>query len=507
MTGIPVPPSILLITIDCLRADHVGCLGYGRDITPAIDRLARESLVFSRALVAGSPTYNSFAALLAGRYPLALGRDVVGLAPGETTLASHLQDLGYRTGAIIAGNPYASRWMGYDQGFAYLEDFLKSATSSGVSASAPGHAEEHISRWRGLNRAIQSLTGCSAILQTIYQELYFAYGLWAVGRRHRGDYDALLNKHPRAGALTAEAINWLASGSEPFFLWVHYMDAHRPYYPPEEALKKLGRTDLSPKKMFKLRNIWLRNDLSAKRLLRHREDFLALYDACIFAIDSQLGRLLDTLGDRGCLDHTIVVLTADHGEAFLEHGERDHHPALATHELINVPLFIRLPGGRQAARQVALPFSHIDLLPTILDMAGLSCPSAFAGQSRWPALKDGRPWHDPAITEMVYGHDLSPKGRFTLPGFRLLAATGERYKLVINFAKGSEELFDLDRDPQEQHGLSPSANPAAAHKLLSALQRHLDKSLHNRHSRPELRMRLGKIRQLISEPASIEKMD
>ena len=235
--------------------------------------------------------------------------------------------------------------MGYDQGFASFEDFLKSATSGGVSASTPGHVEEQITRWPGLNRAIRSLTGRSAILQAIYQEWYFAYGLWAVGRRHRGDYYALLNKHPRADALTAGAINWLASGSEPFFLWLHYMDAHRPYCPPEEALKRLGRADLSPKKMFKLRNIWLRNDLSVKRLLRHREDFLALYDACIFAIDSQLGRLLDTLGDRGCLDHTIIVLTADHGEAFLETWRAGPSSRLGIPGTHNVPLFIRLPQG------------------------------------------------------------------------------------------------------------------------------------------------------------------
>lgn len=506
MTGAPIPPSILFITIDCLRADHVGCLGYGRDITPAIDRLARESLVFSKALVAGSPTYNSFSALLAGRYPLALGRDVLGLAPGETTLASHLQELGYRTGALVAGNPYVSRWMGYDQGFIYFEDFLNSPAPDAVSTSAPGHGRGQSTLWRSLNRALQNLTSRSAVLQALYQDLYFSYGLWAVGRRHRGDYYALLNKHPRADEMTAGAINWLESGSEPFFLWLHYMDAHRPYCPPEEALKKLGRADLSPKKMFKLRNIWLRKDLSAKRLLGHREDFLALYDACISAIDSQLGRLLDTLGNRGYLDHTIIVLTADHGEAFLEHGERDHHPALATQELINVPLFIRLPGGRKTMRQVGLPFSHIDLLPTILDMAGLPCPSAFVGRSRWPALRNGEPWQDPAITEMVYGHDLSPKGRFTSPGYRLLAATDEHYKLVINFAKGSEELFDLDRDPGELQGQSLSVNPAAARRLLRALQSHLDRSLHNRHSGPEFKMRLGKLQQLISDPASQEKM-
>ena len=115
MTTASFKPSILLITVDCLRADHVGCLGYGHGRTPAIDMLAQKSLVFSKALVAGSPTYNSFPALLAGRFPMAKGRDLLGLSPEETTLASHLQEQGYQTGAIVAGNPYVSRWQGYDR--------------------------------------------------------------------------------------------------------------------------------------------------------------------------------------------------------------------------------------------------------------------------------------------------------------------------------------------------------------------------------------------------------
>jgi arylsulfatase A-like enzyme len=85
-------PSLLYITIDCLRADHVGFLGYRNAMTPTMDRLAAESIVFANAVVAGSPTYYAFPALLAGRFPLAMGRDVLGLCPDETTLASHLRD-------------------------------------------------------------------------------------------------------------------------------------------------------------------------------------------------------------------------------------------------------------------------------------------------------------------------------------------------------------------------------------------------------------------------------
>src|SRR5579864_5355176 len=109
--------SIVLVTVDCLRADHVGFMGYGRPVTPFLDALAGESFVFPTAIVAGAPTFYSFPAILASRYPLALGRDVLGVAPGETTLASSLKEAGYATAAFSAGNPYISPRFGYDQGF------------------------------------------------------------------------------------------------------------------------------------------------------------------------------------------------------------------------------------------------------------------------------------------------------------------------------------------------------------------------------------------------------
>src|SRR5438445_987528 len=124
------PRSLVLITVDCLRADHVGFLGYNRPTTPFLDALATESLVFSNAIVAGAPTYYSFPAIMASRYPLALGRDVVSMAPDEPTLASVLNQAGYATGAFLAGNPYLSHRLGYDSGFDTFCDFLDAETGS-----------------------------------------------------------------------------------------------------------------------------------------------------------------------------------------------------------------------------------------------------------------------------------------------------------------------------------------------------------------------------------------
>src|ERR1700739_3835035 len=125
-----MPNSLVLITVDCLRADHVGFLGYDRATTPFLDSLAKESFVFPGAIAAGVPTYYSFPAILASRYPLALGRDVIGIAPREPTIATVLKGAGYTTAAFIAGNPYLGAHFGYDQGFDKFQDFLSSVPTT-----------------------------------------------------------------------------------------------------------------------------------------------------------------------------------------------------------------------------------------------------------------------------------------------------------------------------------------------------------------------------------------
>ena len=109
--------NLVFVTVDCLRADHVGFHGYGVPTTPFLDSLAGQSVIYERAIVAGLPTYYSFPAIFAARSPFRYGRDVLGLVSEDETLATALRSEGWRTAAFTAGNPYLTGRFGYDRGF------------------------------------------------------------------------------------------------------------------------------------------------------------------------------------------------------------------------------------------------------------------------------------------------------------------------------------------------------------------------------------------------------
>src|SRR5258707_8431048 len=144
--------SIVLITVDCLRADHVGFMGYPRPVTPFLDSLAHDGVFFSDAIVTGAPTYFSLPGILASRYPLSLGREILGIAPGEPTLTTALHAAGAKTGAFLAGNPYLSPRFGYQQGFDRFRDFLDAAIP-GESVLATSPESQSLSSW---NRRIEA---------------------------------------------------------------------------------------------------------------------------------------------------------------------------------------------------------------------------------------------------------------------------------------------------------------------------------------------------------------
>src|SRR3984957_10621592 len=146
--------SVVLVTVDCLRADHTGFMGYERPTTPFLDGLAAESFVFPASIVAGAPTFYSVPPILASRYPLAVGRDVVGLAPAEPNLASAFQQAGYATAFFGAGNPYISPRFGYDFGFDTFRDFLDG--ESGTASDAQPVAST-ANAWSRLNRRLQEI--------------------------------------------------------------------------------------------------------------------------------------------------------------------------------------------------------------------------------------------------------------------------------------------------------------------------------------------------------------
>jgi arylsulfatase A-like enzyme len=461
--------SIVLVTVDCLRADHVGFMGYPRPITPFLDSLAAESLVIPKAIVAGAPTYYSLPAILASRYPLALGRDIVGLADGEPNLASTLRQAGYATAAFVAANPYISSRFGYNQGFDTFEDFLDDRASQPFGKK--GVADKK--RWtRRLNRKIEEARTMMGPLALIYDELYFQYCQRITSTPSSLD---ALRPFPAADEIVSKAQEWLQSvGDRPFFLWLHLMDPHAPYYPKAEALALMSEAT-TPFRARYANSYWNRSDLRSQRLLRHRDTILSLYDAGIRWVDASLARLVEELRLSGRWHDCIFAVTADHGEEFLEHGGRFHPPSRLMDEIIHVPLLIRAPdlSKKQLPKS---PFSLIHLAPTLLDMLQLAAPAEFQGGSYWQELRRGEDFEACAISECVI-RCVNPFQRRNRLGPRVLSVRESRYRLVLDFDQPVEHLYDLESDPGEQAPLAPTAHKAVRRRLLEIAHEHIRHSL------------------------------
>jgi len=475
------PRSLILITVDCLRADHVGFLGYGRPTTPFFDSLAAESFVFSNVIAAGAPTYYSFPAIMASRAPLALGREVIGVAPGETTLASTLQEAGYATAAFVAGNPYLSPRFGYDAGFDTFHDFLDSALPEPPASTDVATRR----RWNG-----RIATACHQVksVGALYDELYFQY-CQKVASPPALSLDEM-RRFPSAPVIVEHACEWLSGvAGKPFFLWLHLMDPHSPYYPPRQALDLMGDHDVTDSRARYLNSFWNRGDIDVGRLKRHREEIVRLYDAGIRWADEQVGTLVNAIRRSGIWDECVLAVTADHGEEFLEHGGRFHAPSKITEELIRVPLLIRVPGGMAPSSLKAINssvFSLVHLAPTLLDTVGIAIPSGFVGHSHCP-LDQHR--EGAAVIECVSGCT-NPFHASDRLGPRIVGIREQRHKLVMDFGSGCEQLLDLEKDPGEIDPLPPDAEKSVRRRLLDQARLHVTNSLRGHDSERSMRARL-----------------
>lgn len=488
--------SVVLVTVDCLRADHVGFMGYGRPTTPFLDALAAESFVVPAAIVAGAPTYYSFPAILASRHSLALGRDVLGLAPDEPGLASAFRQAGYATAHFGAANPYISSRFGYEQGFDTFRDFLDQepvALSDASPSLGPGNG------WASrLNRKLQEIRPALGRLGSVYDEFYFQY-CQRLASPAPDSLDAL-RRFPAADVIVDQAQAWLASiGETPFFLWLHLMDPHSPYYPTEKAIELMGDGPITPFRARYLNSCWNRSDLGPRGLARYRDDVVALYDSGVRWVDAQMARLVDGLRQSGLWDTSILAFTADHGEEFLDHGGRYHPPSRLMEELIHVPLLVRVPGA--AKREVSSsPFSTLHLAPTLLEAADVPAPSAFEGHSLWQQLQQGGGHEEVAISECVAGctNPFLPANRL---GPRVLAVRERRFKLMIQFDPPAESLYDLEADPDELSPLPPDAEKPVRRRLLEHARAHLSRSVGRRDPKARLQARLRELRLEWKKPA------
>jgi len=456
------PRSLLLVTVDCLRADHVGFLGYKRPTTPFLDSLADESLVFLNAIIAGAPTYYSFPAIMASRHPLALGRDIIGIAPDEPSLASTLKQAGYATAAFIAGNPYLSPRFGYHAGFDTFRDNM-----DGSGPEVPRAPQPSTTGWKSrVNRNLAGISHRLGPIGSIYDELYFQYcqRLASSGKESMEQ----LRRYPAADIIVDQARAWLVEiGDQPFFLWLHFMDPHAPYYPPQEALEQMG-SKISASRARYLNSYWNRGEVKAGRLKQHLDEVISLYDAGIRWVDTQVARLIDTLRNRS--EGYVLALTADHGEEFLDHGDRYHALSKVTDELVHVPLLVHAPGMGKM-EPIKESFSLIHLAPTLLDSVNVAASAGFRGRS----YCSERIENEAAVIECVSGCT-NPFRTGDRSGPRRLAVRETRFKLVMDFAASNQpldQLFDLQNDPHELRALPLGQESEARRRLMLRARQHV----------------------------------
>lgn len=348
-------PNVFVVLLDTLRADHLGAYGYARNTSPRMDELARQAVLFERAYSTSNWTRPAVASLHTSTLPSRHGvtDQEHGLPTSLSLLAECLRGDGYRTGFFTVG----------------------------------ANTEPADGYWRGVDRFYFATTPAVLARTTLFANVVF--GLVP-------PLDRALAKRRSAGAsvtadptdpenITSEALRWAqaAERDRPLFAYIHYMGPHRPYSPPSPFDRAFSQLGMVPRLSIPPEESAGPNALTPE----DREQMVAQYDAEILWHDGQVGALLDGLRQAGRLDDAVVVLTADHGEGFGEHGVWAHGTGLFE-EIVHIPLIVWRSGSvaGQPGR-VALPVSLQDIAPTLSQLAMSKIPSSFEGESLVPLLQ------------------------------------------------------------------------------------------------------------------------
>jgi arylsulfatase A-like enzyme len=455
--------KVLLITIDSLRADHVSCLGYRRKTTPTIDALARNGLLFTRAIANGSSTPTSFLSILTSSYPSMYGYHPC-LSMSRTTVAEVLKSNGYHTAAFHS-NPYLSRYYGYDRGFDTFEDFvftprgrLNMKITTGEIKLVPTEGKKSDTKKRITRPYL--LKGTYGFIRE-----FFSHNLEL--------FTPLSAPYETADIINKRAISWLRHHSDNFFLWIHYMDTHFPYQPSRNYLNKLQIKGIAKAQIRELRRRMQEQLLYKSRQLLEKDlvKLVDLYDAMIRYTDDAVGSILAGLKSVGAYDDTFVLVASDHGEEFNEHGRLGHFANLHD-ELIRVPLVIKLPGSR-GGKVIDYQVQLLDVAPTILQFLGIDKPEGFQGTSVMPLIEEKERQYtttEGIISETIHNRGVIPGDGI---GKRLTCYRTKDWKYIIDEETGQSELYNLQDDPHETNNLV-EREPEKAARYRSRIMQHIE---------------------------------
>lgn len=367
------PPNVLVILIDALRADHLGVGGYGLPTSPTIDRLADEGVAFTSAFAHSTWTKPSIATLFTSLYPGQHGIDRVGVQ----------EDDAYRTDIL-------------DDGYDTLAERFQAGGYTTIGVLNQVHLQARFGFAQGFDH-FEAVRGLSA--------------------------DKLNNK--LLGQL--EGI-----GTSPFLAYLHYLDVHWPYTKRLEGqLEAFGSLQMESEPPRRGNRVaeWAESLDSATDLAALK----GRYDQEIAFVDTAIGNLMQALQGMGLYENTIVVVTSDHGEGFLEHGKL-LHSYTPYDEVLHVPLVFRLPQTLIASvAEVDSPVGLIDVMPTLLELASL--PPAPQAQGR-------------SLVPLMQGEKMPARWIFT-ESAEAVAVRSSTHKL-IRFHDGRQEFYELQSDPDEQ---------------------------------------------------------
>ncbi|MBI4718923.1 MAG: sulfatase [Planctomycetes bacterium] len=427
------PPNVVLIVLDTTRADYLGCYGHGGGLTPRLDAFAAEGALYAQAISPASWTVPSHASLFTGLYTATHGCDTHPhrwLDDGFLTVAEMLRGLNYRTVGLVANEYLAASNLlqGIDE---YVKLDMQSA-----------HRRAHLYNWT-MKAGVP--------------------GKWA-------------DQGSAEGVAALE--HWLRHrepAAQPFFLFVNLMEAHWPVMPPyawRRACLPPGAGYVHATRVSN-RFYGIHWFAGKKHSEQEAEIIRRLYAGDVAYQDGRLGAMLETLRAHTDLDNTVVIITADHGENLGEGGRWDHVFA-ANEALIRVPLIIRFPPRIPKGTRLDGQCQLTDVVPTVFDLIGRPCPAeGLPGRSLAPDVF--RPHaHTFAEVYPYYGH-LERMEAFT--GFQrdtgaflthLRAVRTEQYKYIWS-SNGPSRLFDIARDPREEHDVTDQM-PAIATELHAAME-------------------------------------
>ncbi|MCP4250204.1 MAG: sulfatase [bacterium] len=403
--------NVILVSIDTLRADHLGCYGHKYVDTPNIDAFAADSMLFTAHINAAPSTLSSHTALMTGTYPHTHGTPKNGhvINDKNTMLAEVLKEVGFETAGFVAAFPLDSV-TGFDQGFDHYDD------------------------------------ECDALKTRLVRDQ----------TQRRGDKvsDAVLRWLREHDARRAD--------DDRLFLFAHYFDAHWPYEapPPYGGMYRTDgpAPDGSMKAVHGIRR--LLKEGPSERGRQAAEMLRREYCAEITYCDLQVGRLLDHLKARGYYDNSLIIITSDHGETFDEHLDvyAINHGVSVFDTEIRTPLIVRFPKGRFGGRTVSRLVSNIDVMPTILHLLNLPETDRLEGQS-FAGLIDGPlPERVPVFSEATQPHwepytELFHSDPIWVNRGKFHAIRSATHKYMFRLPDERFGLFDLTKDPGEQADL------------------------------------------------------